>query len=187
MVEGDPDGIDAQPDQAIERTEIRDLLDQHGIAARQQDAVDQFDALQRAGGDEDLIRRTGNAGVGLELADQKLAQPPIAERAAFQAIARKRTALAPEHGRCGRDQVRNRHLFGIIVPADEVVPREPVPFDRRGRQAGRQQRGEVERGGRGRDGGGGLGHGLSGRKALRPRLARTATAFQPIFCGGPAP
>ena len=169
LVERNADRVDAEPGQPVERAEIGDLLDDHGIAARQQDAVDEVERLQRAGGDEDVVGGAGNAGVALELGDQEFAQRPIAQRAAFEAVGRERAALAPEHGVRRLDQVhRPEPGPGSLWPPMKLYFGKPVPLRRRRRQSRRQQRGEIERGSRRRDGGGGLGHGFSGRKGVAP-------------------
>jgi hypothetical protein len=129
------------------------------VSPREQDAVDELDALERPGGDENLVGRAGNAGVAPELPDQEFAQPPVAERSALEAVGRERLALTPEHRGRSCDQARDRDLRGIVVAADEIVFRESVPLDGRRRQSAGQQRREVERRGSRRSGG--LVHALS--------------------------
>jgi hypothetical protein len=133
LVERNADRLDAEPVEAVERAEIGDLLYQHGVAAREQQSVDELDPLQGTGGDQDLVGGAGNAGVARELGDQELAQRPIAERAAFEAIGRKRPALAGEHCRRRGNQVIYRHMLGVVVPADEIVFRKSGVLHRRGR------------------------------------------------------
>src|SRR5262249_57198032 len=144
VIERYPDGIDAEPGEAVERAEIGDLLHQHGVAARQQKAVDKFDALERARSEENLIGCAGNPGVAPELFDQELAQSPVAERAAFEPVSREHLALALEHRGSGCDQLVDRNLLRIIVAADEIVLGKPSPLDRRCWQAGCQKGSEVE-------------------------------------------
>ena len=72
-VERNADGVDAEPGPAIERALIGLGLGDDGVAARQQDAVDQIERLQRAGGDQDFVGVAGDAGGALELLRQKFA------------------------------------------------------------------------------------------------------------------
>ena len=135
----------AQPGEPGERALIGFLLDQDGVAGRQQDAVDQIDGLQRAGSDQDLVRAAGDAGIALELAHQEFAQRPVPERSAREPIGGERRAFAPEHRRRGRNETVDRQLRGVVVAADEIVLGKPGPFGRRRRQPGPQQRREIER------------------------------------------
>ncbi len=143
------------------------LLDEDGVAARQQHAVDQVDGLQRARRDQDFVGRAGNPGVPLELGGQELAQRAVAERSAFETVGRERRALAREHGGDGRDQAIDRNVLRVVVAADEVVLGEARPFGRRRRQSGRQHRCEVERPG---------GHGCGLLSADCGRLTQTRCA-----------
>ncbi len=72
-VERNADGVDAEPGPAIERALIGLGLGDDRIAPRQQDAVDQIERLQRAGGDQDFVGVTGDARGALELLRQKFA------------------------------------------------------------------------------------------------------------------
>src|SRR5260370_35632734 len=75
-VERHPDGIDAEAGKAAERAEIGDLLDQHGVTARKQKAIDELDAPERSGGNENLPGRTGNPRPPLWLLAHDLPPPP---------------------------------------------------------------------------------------------------------------
>ena len=97
LVERDADDVDAEPRQPVDRALVAVLLDDDGVAARQQHAVDQIERLQRAGGDQDVVGGAGDAGVALELLHQEFAQRPVALRATGEAVGRKRAALALEH------------------------------------------------------------------------------------------
>ncbi len=144
-VERNAHRLDAQPGEPRERALVGFLLDQHGVAGRQQDAVDEIDGLQRAGGDQDLVRRAGDAGIAGELGHQEFAQRPVSERSAGEPIGGERRALAPQHRRGGRDETLERQLRGVVVAADEAEARQSGPFGGRRRQSGTQQRREIER------------------------------------------
>ncbi len=143
-VERNAHGIDAEPGQARECALIGFLLDQHGIAARQQHAIDEVDGLQRARGDQNLVGRTGHAGGAPKFGGQELAQRPVALRPACKSIGRKRGAFTLEHRNGSRDQAIDRHLVGIVVPAGEIVAGKSSPSGSRRRQPGGQYGGEVE-------------------------------------------
>jgi membrane protein DedA with SNARE-associated domain len=144
-VDRDADRRHAEPHEARERALIGVLLADHRVAAREQRAVDEIERLQRAGDHHDVVRRAGDVGVALELADQELAQRPVALRTAGETIGRKRAALAPQHGACRVDQPVDRHLVGIIVAAGEIVLRRSGPAHRGRRRSGRHDRCEIER------------------------------------------
>ena len=145
-VERNADGVDAEPGPAIERALIGLGLGDDRIAARQQDAVDQIERLQRARGDQDLAGVAGDARGALELLRQKLAQAPVALRSAFQTVGRQRPAFARQHIVRRLDDRFERDLLAVVVAAGKIVFREAVEFDGRRRQPGSQQRREVERG-----------------------------------------
>ena len=146
VVEGDADRVDAEPRQPVQRALIGLLLDQHGIAARQQRLVDEVERLQRAGDDHDVVGGAVDAGVALEFCREEFAQGPIALRAAGKPVGRERLALALEHGVDRLDQAVDRNLVGIVVAADKTVFGKPRPSRRRRRQSGRQQGREIEAG-----------------------------------------
>ena len=129
VVERNADRVDAELGQLGERAAVGLLLDQDGVALGDQQAVDQVEALHRARGDQDLVGRAVDAGMALELAGQELAQRPVAERAAVQAVGRERGALALQHRRRRGDQGVDRHVLGVVVAADEIVLGEAVPLD----------------------------------------------------------
>ena len=60
---GMPIAVDAEPRQPVERALIGVLLDDHGVAARQQRGVDEIERLQRARHDQDVVGCAGDAGV----------------------------------------------------------------------------------------------------------------------------
>ena len=144
VVEGNADHLDAEPGQPVQRALIGLLLDDDGIAARQQRRVDEVERLQRTGDDQDVVGGAVDAGVALEFPGEEFAQRPIALRAAGEAVGRERLALALQDGIDRLDQAIDRHLVGIVVAADETVFGEAGPFRRRRRQARRQQWREVE-------------------------------------------
>ena len=90
--------------------------------------------------DPDVIRISPaiavDAGGALELLRQEFAQPPVAERAAVQAIGRERRAFARQHVVRGFDQSLDRNMIGIVVAADEIVFGKAVPFDGGGGRPG---------------------------------------------------
>src|SRR5205823_9189111 len=126
--------LDAEPRQPVQRALIGLLLDQHGIAARQQGLVDEVERLQRARHDHYVVGDAGNAGITLELCGKEFAQGTIALRAAGKAVGRKRLALAPEHGTDRVDEAVDRDLIGIVVAADETVSGKTRPPRRWRRQ-----------------------------------------------------
>ncbi len=146
LVEGNADGIDAEPCEPVQRALIGLLLDQHGVALRQQRVVDEVERLQRAGDDQDVIGRAVDAGIALELMDQEFAQGPIPLRAVGEVIGRERLALAPQHRVDRLDQPVDRNPVRIVVAADKAVLGKPGPLGGRCRQAGGQQRREIELG-----------------------------------------
>src|SRR6185437_6057686 len=81
---------------------------------------------------------------------QELAQRPVAQRAAVEAVGRERRALAAQHRGGGLDQRLDRHVVGVVVAADEIVLGEAVPLGGGRGRSGREQRREIERGGHGR-------------------------------------
>src|SRR5207237_301354 len=80
-----------------------------------------------------------------ELLDQECAQRSVAKRPAFKPVGRKRCALALENRGGGRDQVVDRRVIGIVMPAAEIVFGKPGPFWRGWRQSGGEERREIER------------------------------------------
>ncbi len=78
LVEGNADHVDAEPRQAGQRALIALLLDNHGIAARQQRAVDEVERLQRAGHDQEIVDRAVDTGVALEFRHKEFAQGQVA-------------------------------------------------------------------------------------------------------------
>src|SRR5437667_651059 len=164
-IERDPNGVHAQSHKPRQRTLIALLLDKDGISRREQHAVDEVEPLQRARGDEDLVRRAGDAGSPLELVGQKFPQRAVTERAAFEPVAGERSAFALEHGgRRGNESI-DRHLIGIVVAADEVVFGASRPPGCGRRQAGCQERREVERCD---------GHALCSSRSTKPSTATAA-------------
>ena len=133
-VERDAHRVDAQSRQPRQRALIAFLLDEHGVSARKQRAVDEIERLQRAGGDEDFVGGAGDAGGALELADQELPQRTVAERPAREAVGRKRRAFAREHRGRGRNETVDRNVVGIVVAAGEIVFGKPGPLGCRRRQ-----------------------------------------------------
>src|SRR5262249_42875177 len=129
-IERDANGIDPQTRKPRQRALIALLLDEDGISSREQQAVDEVEPLQRARGDEDFVRRAGDAGGALELIGQKFPQRAVAERAALEAVGRKRRALALEHAGCRGNEPVDWNLIGIVVAADEVVFGAPRPLGR---------------------------------------------------------
>ena len=144
VVERDADRVDAELDEPGERAAVGLLLDQDGVALADQQAVDQVEALHRARRDQDLVGRAVDTGMALELADQELAQRPVAQRSAVQPVGRERGALALQHRRRRGDQGVDRHMLGVVVAADEIVLGKAVPFDGGSGRAGRQQGREIE-------------------------------------------
>jgi hypothetical protein len=121
------------------------LLHHHGVASAQKHAVDQFERLERARRDEEIVGRALDAGVALELLHQEIAQRPVALwTARGEAVSGKRSPLAAQHRVGGRDKIVERKRVRVVVAAGEVVGWHAVEFLRRRRQAGAQQRGEVE-------------------------------------------
>ena len=145
VVERNADSVDAEPRQPRQRTLIAGLLDDDGVAAVEQNAVDQIERLQRAGGDEDFVGGAGDAGIALELLRQKFAQRPIAERPAGKAISGEVAAFARQHVVGRFDDGGERKLIRIVMAADEIIFRKAVPFSRRRRQVFGQKRREIER------------------------------------------
>ena len=127
-----------------ERTAIAFLLDEHGIATREQHAVDEIEGLQRARRDQDLVGRAGNAGVPLDLAPE-IAQRTVAERAALEAVGRERRALAREHRGRGRNQPPRPERARRRCCRRRSCTGKARPLGRRRRQSGGQQGREVER------------------------------------------
>ena len=76
VVERNADRVDAEPGEPVERALVAFLLDDHGVAAREQRAVDEVERLQRARDDQDVVGRAGDAGIALELRDEEFAQRP---------------------------------------------------------------------------------------------------------------
>ena len=150
MVERDADHVGAQLVQLGEGAAVGLLLDDDGVALGHEQAVDQVEALHRARGDQDLVRRALDAGMVLELGREELAQRLVAQRPAVQAVGRERRALALQDRRRRVDQRLDGHVLGVVVAADEVVFREPVPLGGGSGRAGRQQGREIERSGHGR-------------------------------------
>ena len=146
VVEGNADRLDAEPRQPVQRALIGFLLDQHGVAARQQRVVDEVERLQRTRNDHDVVSGAGDAGIALEFCGEEFAQGTIALRAAGEAVGRERLALAPEHGTDRLDQAVDGDLIGVVVAADETVFGETRPPRRRRRQAGWQQWRKIEGG-----------------------------------------
>ena len=144
-VQRNADGVDAEARQARERAAIARLLDDDGVAAREQNAVDEIERLQRAGRDQDLVGVAGDAGMPLELGGQELAQRTIAERTALETVGRQGRSLARQHRGDGGDQPVDRNLLRVVVTADEVVFRKARPLGCRRRQSASQQGREVER------------------------------------------
>ena len=149
-VERDADHVGAELVQLGERTAIGLLLDDDGIAPCHEQAVDQVEALHRARGDQDLVRGALDAGMVLELGREEFTQRFVAQRAAVQAVGRKRGALALQDRRRRGDQRVHGHVAGVVVAADEVVLRESVPLGGGCGCAGRQQGRKIERSGHGR-------------------------------------
>ncbi len=86
-----------------------------------------------------------DAGVGFQLPDQEFAQAPMALRAVdAEAVGGERPAFAAQRRIRRGDHTVDRELVLIAVAADEVVFRHAGEFGRRRRQAGAQQRREIE-------------------------------------------
>src|SRR5439155_6090281 len=164
-IERDPNCVHAQSRKPRQRALIALLLDKDGISPREQHAVDEVEPLQRARGDEDLVRRAGDSSGPLELVGQKFPQRAVTERAAFEPVAGERSAFALEHGGCRGNEPIDRNLIGIVIAADEVVFGAPRPLGCGRRQAGCQERREVE----GRDG-----HALCSSRLTEPSTATAA-------------
>src|SRR5262252_9787254 len=126
-VERDAHGVDAQSREPRQRALIAFLLDEDGVSARKQRAVDEVERLQRAGGDEDFVGRAGDARGALELVRQELPQRTVAERPALEAVGRKRRAFALEHRGRGRNETIDRNVVGIVVAAGKIVFGKPGP------------------------------------------------------------
>ncbi len=144
-VERDADDVGADLGELGQRAAVGLLLDQDGVALGDQQAVDQLKPLHRARGDQDLVGRAGDAGMALELARQELAQWPVAQRAAVEAVGGERHALALQYGGRSVEQRLHRDVLGVVVAADEIVLGKAVPLDGGRRRAGRQQGREIER------------------------------------------
>src|SRR5947199_7505950 len=164
-IEWDANGVHAQSRKPRQRALIALLLDKDGISRREQHAVDEVEPLQRARGDEDLVRRAGDPGGPLELVGQKFPQRAVTERAAFEPVAGERSAFTLEHGGRRGNEPIDRHLIGIVVATDEVVFGASRPFGCGRRQAGRQERREVERCD---------GHALCSSRSTKPSTATAA-------------
>ena len=54
-VEWNADRVDAEPGQPVQRALVGFLLDDHGVATRQQRRIDEVERLQRAGDDQDIV------------------------------------------------------------------------------------------------------------------------------------
>ena len=120
-VERHADHVHAHALHAVDRALVGLLLEQHGVAARQQRPVDQVERLQRTRSHQDVVGGAGNARVTLELADQEVAQPPVTLRAVGEPVGRQRTAF-PRHHRVGRgDQTFERDRIAVVVAAGEIV------------------------------------------------------------------
>lgn len=74
-VKRNADGIDAEPIKPCQRALIGRLLDDDGVAARQQDAVDQIERLQRTGRDQDFAGMARDARGPFEFLRQEFTQP----------------------------------------------------------------------------------------------------------------
>ncbi len=144
VVERDADHVYAEPGQPVQRALIGLLLDDNGVAARQQRRVDEVERLERAGDDQDIVGDAVDAGIALELRRQKFAKRTVALRTAGKPIGGERLALAPENRICGVDQAVDRDLLGVVVAADKTVFRKSRPPCRRRGQSGREQWREVE-------------------------------------------
>ncbi len=145
LVERNADDIDAEPLVAVERALVAVALADQRVAAREQRAVHEIERLQRARGEEDVVEGGFDAGVARELFGEEFAQRLVALRSAVEAVGRKRTALAREHGLRRRRQVFDRDAVRIVVAADEVVARQARPFGGRRRRTGGNERIEIER------------------------------------------
>ncbi len=144
VVERNADRVDAEPLEPRQRALIVVLLDDDGVAVRQQRAVDQIERLQRTRHDQDVVGGAGHAGIALELLAEKIAQRPVALRPAVEAIGRQRAALARQHRLRGRHQPVERHRVGVVIAAGEIEFGQTGPARGRRRQPGRKQRAEVE-------------------------------------------
>lgn len=80
LVERDADHVDTEPRQASQRALVALLLEDHGVAARQQRVVDEVEGLERAGHDQEIVDRAVDAGIALEFRHEELAQGQIALR-----------------------------------------------------------------------------------------------------------
>ena len=143
-VERNPDHLDAEPRQPVQRALIGVLLDDDGIAARQQRGVDEVERLQRAGHDQDVVGDTIDAGVALQFPGQEFAQGAITLRTAGKPVGGERPALALEHGIDRLGQPLDRDRVGIVVAADKAVLCQAGPLRGRSGQSRWQQRCEVE-------------------------------------------
>ena len=143
-VERDADGRNAKPRQTCQCALIRRLLDDDGIAAIEENAVDEIDRLQRAGGDEDFVGIARDAGGALELLREEVAQRTVAERAAGKPVGREVPAFAREHVGRRLQQLIDRNMIGVVVAAGEIVLGEARPLGGRRRQPGCQQWREIE-------------------------------------------
>ena len=122
---GMPIAVDAEPREARQRALVVVLLADHGVAARQQRAVDEIERLRAS---RTRIRMSSavhvDAGVALELADEELAQRPVALRSVRQIVGREIAPLALERRRRRRDQLVDRHFVRVVVAAGEIVLRQ---------------------------------------------------------------
>ena len=130
------DRVDAEQGEPGQRALKALLLDDDGVAARQEHPVNQIERLQRPRHDQEIVGRACDPCFASELGGEEFAQRPVALRSAGEPVAGQRCPLAPQHGLCRCDQAIDRDLVGVVVAADEVVFRKPLPSHRRRRQSG---------------------------------------------------
>ena len=139
-VERNADDVDAEPRQPVDRALVAVLLDDDGVAAREQHAVDQIERLQRARREQDVVGRAGDARIGLELGDEELAQRPVALRAAVSA--HRSRACAPRAStpiRRRRSARRAAPASGSLLPPVKSYLTRPVQRTAAGGRPGGQK------------------------------------------------
>ena len=118
---------------------IAEFLEQDRVARGAQHGVDEFQGLVRSRGDQHRVGGDRHAAPFGQLAHDEVAQRPVAERAALQAIGGKGMAFAAQHVRNRLDHVVNRNAGAVVVPADEIVAGKTRPARGRYRQLGTEQ------------------------------------------------
>ena len=116
------------------RTRVTKLLQQHRVAGIKEQPRDHIDRLAGPCGDQHIVRRRIDAAMALQLVRHHLAQARMPHRPLGEVIHRQIAALPSDDRRRGGHQPLDRDFRPVVMPADEIIARQPAKTRRWGGQ-----------------------------------------------------